>query len=144
MDQEPVRESSEPTDGKPKLFQNINGVIAGLTGLVVAVGGLLAAYNGLKPEKKATEDDLPGLYTGDKRDGTSTVKIEFDGSNWILTEGRNPPYTYAEIVTSDERLVKAYDKTTGYYLRWPVKGGLAEESQDDDDYDPYADVMPSE
>ena len=43
MDQEPVQAPSEPTDAKPKIFQNINGVIAGVTGLVIALGGLAAA-----------------------------------------------------------------------------------------------------
>lgn len=173
MDQEPVQRPSGTSDGKPKLFQNINGVIAGLTGLVVAVGGLIAAYSGLKPDKKPAEEPVeqvalanqaspqqtdtanaeaptpeeegnPGLYTGDKSDGTATVKIEFDGENWVLTEGGKTSYTYAEMLTSDETIVKAYDKDTGYFLRWPVEGGLAEESQDDKDYDPYADVKPSE
>ena len=172
MDQEPVEQTSGGADGKPKLFQNINGVIAGLTGLVVAVGGLIAAYTGLKPDKKPDEpveqtalkpdepagqtaasgavatttpeeEGNPGLYTGDKSDGT-VVKLEFDGDEWVLTEGRDNRYTYVEMLTSDPAIVKAFDKDTGYYLRWPVNGGALEESQDDDDYDPYANIKPSE
>ena len=170
MEQEPIEQASGATDGKPKLFQNINGMIAGLTGLVVAVGGLIAAYTGLKPDKPAeepveqaalttqgsaeqpeaanaepqtpVEEGNPGLYTGDKSDGTS-VKLEFDGDEWVLTEGRANRYTYVEMLTSDPKIVKAFDKDTGYYLRWPVDGGALEESQDDDDYDPYADIKPS-
>jgi hypothetical protein len=171
MDQEPVDQSSGTAEAKPKLFQNINGVIAGLTGLVVAAGGLVAAYTGLKPDNKPVEEPIeqaapndqaaqqavgtnapadtaaeveyPILYTGDTRDGIS-VKIEFDDNEWVLTEGRGTPYTYVEMLSSDEKVLKAFDKDTGYYLRWPINGGLVEESQDDEDYDPYADVKPSD
>ena len=43
MDEQP-RTAQPRHQGRPKFFSNVNGVIAGITGLVIAVGGLLTAY----------------------------------------------------------------------------------------------------
>ncbi len=55
MDQESVQASSEPNGEKPKFFQNINGVIAGVTGLVIALGGLAAATKDLWSSKEVDQ-----------------------------------------------------------------------------------------
>lgn len=58
MDQERVQAPPEPSGDKPKLFQSVNGVIAGVTGLVVALGGLAAATKDLWSK---SEEEPPAL-----------------------------------------------------------------------------------
>ena len=146
MDEQP----NGGSDNGPPIVTNLKGWIAGLTGLVVAVAGLLGAYKQLFPEKKADAaasvaapadgarpvaaasipatpgDDPPLLYEGDD------AKLEFVDDQWVLTtsEGR---YEYKEMYSPDEGRVLAFDKVNNAYLRWPIKGGMSEESTDGED-----------
>ena len=170
MDQEPVQAPSESTDGKPKIFQNINGVIAGVTGLVIALGGLAAATQSIwdkEPEQAvdtgqaqpqaqlaATTTDkppptVPTAYKGklynadtDDYDGTPVILVK-DGARWVLTAS-DVDYKYDEINTADKSVVVA--KSTEYTskLRWPVEGGLLKESTSagTDDWQNYAEIKP--
>lgn len=165
MDQEPTPAG---TSGKAGAFQKINGVIAGLTGLVIAVGGLAAATKGVvwdKEDKAAEEqsvvaqpvepapvpkDEEPApqttLYKGDLyNDGDFTggsVQLEKTGDTWTLTAG-NDAYSYDELATNDKSHILAVSGSST--LRWPVKGGVVEESEEDrrDEWKTYARVDPS-
>ena len=100
MDEQPQDSPTPEADAGPPIFKNINGVIAGITGLVIAVGGLFTAYSAIWGDKKAEqpavetakaaepvaaaalpakeEEDLPTYYEGD--DAT----LEFADNQWVL------------------------------------------------------------
>ncbi len=155
---QPEEQPAETSDGKPKFFKSANGMIAGATALLVAVGGLATTWDKIfGGDKPATEQqaaskaapaqaaadipvepaaDLPLVYEGDD------VKLEFAGDKWVLTdaEGR---YNYEEMLSPDEDRLLAYSKPYDSYLRWPIKGGWAEESTDDKEtWKRYAELYP--
>jgi len=161
--QEPQEESTQGSDERPKIFKNVNGWIAGVTGAVIALGGLATAVKQFMPDKPAAEQaasaaapaeggqpqaaadvpvepaaDLPLLYEGDD------VKLEFAGDKWVLTD-QDGRYDYEELLSPDEDRLLAYSKPYDSYLRWPVKGGWAEESTDDKvTWKRYAELYPND
>ncbi|MFL6852146.1 MAG: hypothetical protein ACJ8EM_01430 [Sphingomicrobium sp.] len=169
MKQDPARPASG-ADGKPRFLTGINGVIAGLTGLVVATGGLVTAYKAITDDKPAEQPQQqqalaeqpaqpaaapkeeqpparPVLFRGDlyddgKYEGGS-VEIEQQGDKWIVNETGNK-YEYDEIASRDQSQIVAYSADYGSTLRWPVKGGVVEESEKDrrDVWKTYAKVAP--
>ena len=161
-EQQPPEQPNQDADGSPKIFKNINGWIAGITGLVVALGGLATAYKQLFPERKTEaatsaaalaegtqraaaadiaakpDEDLPLLYEGDD------VKLEFVGDQWVLTD-KDGEYHYEDMYSPDETRVLAFDKQNNAYLRWPIKGGMSEEgSADKQSWTNYVDLYPPE
>jgi hypothetical protein len=162
--EDPAEPPAEPSDERPKIFKNINGWIAGVTGAVIALGGLATAVKQFMPDKPATEqqavstaapadagqaqaaadvpvktdEDLPMLYEGDG------VKLAFAGDKWVLTDA-DGTYDYEEMQSPDEDRLLAYSKPYDSYLRWPIKGGWAEESTDDkQSWKRYAELYPPE
>jgi len=160
--EQPPEEPTQGSDGRPKIFKNINGWIAGVTGAVIALGGLATAVKQFMPDKPAAEQaeaitteaaeagqaqaaadvpvepaaDLPLVYEGDD------VKLEFAGDKWVLTDA-DGRYDYEELLSPDEDRLLAYSKPYDSYLRWPVKGGWAEESTDDKQtWKRYAEMYP--
>jgi hypothetical protein len=164
MDQEPASGGG----GKPGIFQKLNGVIAGITGLVVALGGLAAATKGVMwdkepvkeqrvaeqppqpasaPQEQAAVEKEATLYKGDLyEDGAfngGIVLLEKKGDSWTLTAG-DDSYAYDELATGDKSHVFAVSGSST--LRWPVKGGVVEESTRDerDEWKTYAKVEAAE
>ena len=167
MDQE--QQGPPAADDQPKLFKSIHGWIAGATGLVVALGGLAATWDRIFPARTAepqavaasTETAPPAepaeaatdaepeagdplSYKGELVEGGKVVTIEWDGENWIVTEGDNEPWSYDETLSPDETRVLAV--SNGNYLRWPLAGGEVDESEDKVKWKTYArvDVVPTE
>jgi hypothetical protein len=166
MEEQPYERSSEAGDGKPKFFQSVNGMIAGATALLVALGGLATAtkqFWGDKPaapqsvaatasRSAATGQDQPAaarpvLYRGDLySNGAFTggsMKLEYDGRHWVLNDGTS--YDYDEIVSDDKSRIMAGNAEYQSTLRWPIKGGVVEESSSlkRDDWKTYATVKPA-
>ena len=140
MDQEPVQAPSESTDGKPKIFQNINGVIAGVTGLVIAVGGLAAATREMwdkEPEQAATSKTEALADTSQSSVQPNAVKakaesaatapttkdpwyfstnmqgsIRWEGGLWVVKDRDNNAVRYDHISADDYENV-AYSATGG-------------------------------
>ena len=159
MDQQPQEQPGAGAEASPKFFSNVNGVIAGITGLLVALAGLFAAYNqfagkpaeqlaavapagngeAATPAAAAGEEPLPpSLYEGDD------VKIELGGDGWTLTT-KEGSYPYEEVITGDVTRVTAFNKEYDSYLRWPIDGGWAEESLNNkESWKRYAQVYPPE
>jgi len=163
MEEQPQEESTQGSDERPKIFKNVNGWIAGVTGAVIALGGLATAVKQFMPDKPAaeqaasteapaeaapaqaaadipvkTDEDLPMLYEGDG------VKLEFAGDKWVLTDA-DGAYDYEEMLSPDEDRLLAFSKPYDSYLRWPIKGGWAEESTDDKQtWKRYAEFYPPE
>jgi hypothetical protein len=159
----PTEQQSESSDGPQKFFKSMNGMIAGATALLIALGGLATTWDkifGGKPAAQAAASteapakggqpqaaadvpvqpaaDLPLLYEGDD------VKLEFADDKWVLTDA-DGTYDYEELLSPDEDRVLAYSKPYDSYLRWPVKGGWAEESTDDkQSWKRYAELYPPE
>jgi len=150
MDEQPQGTPDEGGDAPPPFFKNINGIIAGATGLVIAVGGLFTAYNGIWGKKQAEQspaaveqpaeaaapvaaaalpkdEDLPTYYEGDD------AALEFVDNKWVLTTSEGT-YEYKEMLSPDEDRVLAFDMANKEYLRWPVKGGMSETSKDDESW----------
>ena len=158
MDQEPVQTPSESTDAKPKIFQNINGVIAGITGLVIALGGLAAATKSIwDKEPEQAVDTAQGqaqaqpqvqlaATTADKTPATASTAYKgklynaatdaYDGAPVVLVKdgqrwvltASDVDYPYDEIITSDKSVVVAKSTEYASKLRWPIEGGLLKES----------------
>jgi hypothetical protein len=164
MPQEPPPPPQQPSGpGKPGFFQSMNGVIAGLTGLVIALGSLAAAWNSIFPSNEEQEvansqaedantaeaapDDsaaaataIPAKaanYSGnlyvDKAYGGDAVTLEDNGENWVLTVGDEDPVDYEEVKSSDPAWITAYSKDREKYLSWPIAGGQLQEGNSDKD-----------
>jgi len=164
MDEQPHETPSEPSDGKPKFFQSVNGMIAGVTALLVALGGLATATKQFWGDKPAARQSVaapasgsaaagqdqpaarPALYRGDLyADGAfngGSMKLEYDGRHWVLNDGTS--YDYDEIVSDDKSRIMASNAEYQSTLRWPIKGGVVEESSSlkRDDWKTYATVKP--
>lgn len=168
MDQDPTP-APPPTEGKPGVFNKLNGTIAGITGLVIALGGLAATWDRIFPNKQAEaavpaqqaaeaeavpvdetaaaatteeaepEAGAPTSYSGKKVDGGEALTIEWDGKNWILTEG-DDSWTYDELTPENEANYEAV--SNGNYLRWPIAGGEVDESRNRKKWETYGDVRP--
>jgi len=54
--EDPAEQPAETSDERPKIFKNVNGWIAGVTGAVIALGGLATAVKQFMPDKPATEE----------------------------------------------------------------------------------------
>jgi len=147
-------------DDRPPFFKTVNGWIAGLTGLVLAFAGLFTACDKLFPDEpktvastsnnteapavtplktEKTDASAPSQYTG--QNGV-TMDWDFDETQWVLTDN-DVKYYYEEVVSPDDTQVLGYDKTNQAYLRWPIKGGMAEESKNDKaSWVPYLKLYP--
>ena len=159
MDQEP-QDAPPPADdvGKPKFFQNINGVIAGITGLVIALGGLAATWDRMfKPKEEqqeivagaeqsnaeaapeATEAEAadeeagtPSAYTYNADNGGT---LKWANGLWIEADangnvlGRYDP-TDDDGVNTTAKLPGGGENGEDVYLRWPNAGGQAQKSED--------------
>jgi hypothetical protein len=171
MDEQPQEPQEAPPpsapDSEPKLLSNMKGWIAGATGLVVALGGLAATWNNIFPGKESApaeqqaiaatpagqgpaadtvasdaaaepEQGAPTLYEGDD------VKLEWEAEEWVLTDG-DTRYHYDETYSPDENRYLAFDKANDTYLRWPIKGGMAEEgTADKQTWTNYIELYPAE
>jgi hypothetical protein len=162
--EQPPEEAAQGSDEQPKIFKNVNAWIAGVTAAVIALGGLATAVKQFMPDKPAEQQaaastaapaeggqpqaatdvpvqpaaDLPLVYEGDE------VKLEFAGDKWVLTDA-DGRYDYEEMMSPDEDRLLAYSKPYDSYLRWPIKGGWAEESTDDKQtWKRYAELYPPE
>lgn len=161
----PAGQPAETSDERPKIFKNINGWIAGVTGAVIALGGLATAVKQFMPDKKpateqaastaapaesaapaaaadtsAEEPDQgdPLVYEGDG------VKLEWTDEEWLLT-GKDGEYHYEDMYSPDDSKVLGYDKANNAYLRWPIKGGMSEEgSADKRTWTNYVELYPPE
>ena len=145
------------SDSKSGIFQKVNAVVAGLTGLVIALGGLAAATKGIvwdKEDKAAEEQSVvtkplePGaapkekeaaaratLFKGDlynddyEKFDAGSMQLQHDGERWILTiAGEDEKYKYDELSTANKKLIVATSPDYTSTLRWPVEGGVVEES----------------
>ncbi len=145
----------------PPLLTNLKGWIAGLTGLVVATAGLIGAYRQLVPASQAqpateaassatggqavaavgaastAEEDVPMLY-----EGADGIKLEFTDDKWVLTTSEGV-WDHEDMYSKYDGSWLAFDKVNNAYLRWPIKGGMAEESTDDKQtWKSYAELYP--
>jgi hypothetical protein len=143
-------------DERPPFFKSVNGWIAGLTGLVLALAALFTAFDRLFPGQRTVaavsssaataatptaDASAPSGYTGP---GGVTMAWDSDETHWVLTDD-GVQYYYEEVVSPDDAQVLAYDKTNHAYLRWPLKGGMAEESKDDKaNWAPYLKLYPDQ
>ena len=147
-----------PGDDRPRPFKTLSGWVAGLTGLVLAIAGLFAAWDKLFPQHSAPppassnnvapvatvatiakDDSAPAKYFGDG------ARVEWDSNEtrWTLTDDSGT-YYYDDVTSPDDTQVLGYDKTNSAYLRWPIKGGMAEESKDDKaSWTPYLKLSPA-
>lgn len=157
---EQPRDSAEQGSGSPpKFFSTMNGMIAGATGLIVALGGLLTAYTQFFDKDKTetatpaqantaapvaaaaipseSEADAPLVYEGDD------ARMEWTDDRWVLktAEGR---WEYADEYSKYEGYVLAYDKTNQAYMRWPIKGGMAEQRKDGEGWGDWINLYPAE
>jgi hypothetical protein len=157
-------QEQQEAGGKPKFLSGVNGIIAGLTGLVIALGGLVTAYKAMTDDKSEAQQAVapqpsepapapreeqpasrPTLYKGDLyEDGAFNgggVLFEKEGDVWTVTEG-DDSYEYDELATTDKSHVVAVSGPST--LRWPVNGGVVEESEEDrrDRWKTYARVDP--
>jgi len=165
----PPPQDPAPAGGKPGFFQSVNGAIAGVTGLVVAIGGLAATWDRIFPSQPTeavaaspantttetvpadetaaiagTEDSVPGqgdptLFKGEHVASGAALTIEWDGANWVLTEGKNQ-YSYDDLTSDDPSRYEAV--SSGSYLRWPIEGGEVDESEDRVTWTTYGSVEP--
>ncbi len=151
-------ESSKGADERPRFFNSVTGWIGGLTAVVIALAGLREAYQQLMPaapaEKssavgaavpgetpdtasdQAPEAALPISYTGTWNDAPLT--LDWVGGIWVEKTG--------DLVTDYEQLSRdngmdgrtyAKDHSRGLYVRWPNKGGVVEQSPDNETWSFY-------
>lgn len=124
-------------------FSGSTGWVVGLTGLVGAVAALakvfgfsadssprepvaIAAPASNTADAAAEEAGDPVLYKGEM------LKLEWytDPDLWTYTNADGEA-DYEEIATSNPIYTLAYNKSLNQYLRWPIKGGDLESSDDD-------------
>jgi|GEM_PF-7000930 len=156
MDEQPDRGAQDA----PPVLNNLKGWVVGLTGLVVAMAGLLGAYRQIVPASSAepaaaaaapsetgkplaaadaaaaADEDLPLLYEGEN------AKLEFVDDKWVLTTSEGT-YDYEDMYSKYEGSVLAFDKLNNAYLRWPIKGGMGEDSTDEkQSWNSYVELYP--
>jgi hypothetical protein len=161
----PAEQPAESSDGQPKFFKSMNGMIAGATALLIAFGGLLTTWDKIFGDKAVANTTAPpaaapaqaqaaadtsdapeeaaitsyeGVFKGEP------AKLVYVDEQWVLTD-KDGTYTYDdELVSSDETRLLAFDTTNKFYLRWPIQGGMAEWSTDKENWSNYAKLLPSE
>ncbi len=147
----PTEQPDESSDGKPKIFGNMNTVIAGVTGLLIAIGGLATTWDkifgGDEPAEQAvaakSEEapaaEEPAADTAAEAEDPTYYDID-DGGSLRFIDGlwvensNNGKFRYEE-VSNDGEMIVAVDRGGGdngedAWLRWPIAGGRAQESQD--------------
>ncbi len=154
MEEQPQEQPAEGSDEQPKIFKNLNAWIAGATGALIAIGGLATTWDkifGGEPAEQAAatksaeapadpaaaeepaaeeaaEAGEPTYYDID--DGGS---LRFVDGLWV-ENSNNGKFRYEE-VSNDGEMIVAVDRGGGdngedAWLRWPIAGGRAQESQD--------------
>jgi len=154
MDDQHSNDTAAPASGSG-FFSGAKGWIAGITGVITAMTGLVVACDKFvgsdttdaKPAQVAAlaKPAQPQLYVGKQADGTS-VTLTRKGDGWELVDNSGT-YQYEELKSSDDtRIVTRWGD---YYLRWPPKGGMAEEGKpvadtDKKSWEDYADISPAQ
>jgi hypothetical protein len=86
----------------------------------------------VEAETLVSDQVKPPIFTGDlfadgKFEG-GAMSLKFDGEKWTLSADQT--YEYEPIMSADPDKVLAYSADYDSYLRWPIEGGLVEESTD--------------
>jgi len=149
-------QSEEPGDGTPKIFKSMTGWIGGATAVVVALGGLYTAYDQLisKP-KRAAEESIRSedSTSGPAAPGTQSAAalsqekvrnsyttgdggtLEWVSGMWVWTDGEGNAYRYSEETNDGVTIVgKMLENGQYVWLQWPVGGGEALQSFDNQDH----------
>jgi hypothetical protein len=144
----------QSADNTPKIFKSMTGVIGGATAVVVALGGLYTAYDKFlskRPvEETAPTDAAPPAETasapqddlaaagGDVRNSYTTSDggtLEWVDGMWVWTDKDGAPYRYKEEsndgTTIVAKLPRGGEQGEDVWLRWPIAGGQAFQSFDD-------------
>ncbi len=151
--------TDEPSSGQDSGNQSVSSPFSGTTGWVVGLTGLIGAIaalarvfgfgsdapskepvaivasapsdaanaaNAETPADAAEDTGAPILYKGEM------LKLEWssDPDIWTFTNADGAA-AYEEITTSGKIYTLAYNKSLNQYLRWPIKGGDLESSNDD-------------
>lgn len=142
-------DTSEATDGRPKIFKNLTAWIGGATAVVVALGGLAGAYHNIFPgssaqtQANATDTNPSDVAASTQQDQTTvTGYTTDDGGNirlvdgmWVWTTKDGDKYRYKELSNDGTTTVAVLkgggDKGQDVYLRWPNAGGEAFQSFDE-------------
>jgi hypothetical protein len=145
-------EPEQPADNTPKIFKSMTGVIGGATAVVVALGGLYTAYDKFlnKPpaEETAPADDTitpaaapqnapPAAAQNDRKTYTTGDggTLEWVDGMWVWTDKDGTPYRYKEETNDGTTIVAKLpgggEHGEDVWLRWPVAGGQALQSFDD-------------
>ena len=104
-------DTSEATDGRPKIFKNLTAWIGGATAVVVALGGLAGAYHNIFPGGSAqtqanTAETTPSDAASPTADAQTAVTgyTTDDGGNirlidgmWVWTTKDGDKYRYKEL-----------------------------------------------
>jgi len=158
MDQEPQEQQEAPSTesgGKSGFFQNINGVIAGVTGLLVALAGLAATWDRIFPDKKADQEVVAKTDTVNTAAADTATEADAsapsDDDPWYFTtdnggtirwvdglwveedkDGNKTRYDHFSADTEYDVAFLAGGGPEGedVYLRWPKSGGRAQKSFD--------------
>lgn len=174
MEEQPPEPPQQDSGERPQVFGNVNGWIAGVTGLVVALGGLFTAYDRMWGDQPAEPQAVaatappasepraepaaavpaaaaemparPKIYTGELfADGS------FEGGAMSLRhDGENwiltadQRYVYEQLAASNSEQIRAYNRDYDSYLRWPASGGEVEEKIGTAGWNSYARVAASE
>ena len=149
-------EEQTPLPERPAVFNRLTGWIGGLTAVVLALAGLRAAYQQLSPpkaepaaasavaspvdqtaensvvdesavaEEAAEGSTEPLAYTGNY-EGRAVTLSWVDGL-WEETDGEYVA-RYEEL-SRDGTTINAIDRDRKTYIRWPIAGGMLQESED--------------
>lgn len=167
MDQDPT--PTPANDGKPGVFNKLNGTIAGITGLVIALGGLAATWDRIFPNKQAEaavptnqeaeavppdetasaeateeeaepEADAPTRYTGTRIKSGNALKIEWDAKEEYWVVTDGDNDPWSYDDTTSKDPAKYTGVSNGHYLRWPIDGGEVDESDDREGWKTYGRV----
>jgi len=146
-------QQQDSTDGTPKLFKNMSGWIGGLTALVVAAGGLFTAYDKFIRKEPAAEaapvDDVaPAAEPSTSQDSPAPPQeevrksyttgdggtLEWVNGMWVWIDGERNQYRYSEESNDGVTIVgKLLEDGKYVWLQWPVAGGQALQSFDNQD-----------
>ena len=142
-------DTSNVTDGRPKIFKNLTAWIGGATAVVVALGGLAGAYQNMFGGSSAqTQANTTAAAPSDAASPTAqdqttvTAYTTDDGGNirlidgmWVWTTKDGDKYRYKELSNDGTTTVAVLkgggDEGQDVYLRWPNAGGQAFQSFDE-------------
>ncbi len=142
-------QSEEPGDGTPKIFKSVTGVVGGLTALVVALGGLYTAYDKFRAKPKPPTEELAPAGDTTAATGSRSVAapaeqncnsyttgdggtLKWVSGMWVWTDGDGNTYRYSEESNDGVTIVgKMLEDGKYVWLQWPVAGGQALQSFDD-------------